>query len=313
MAKPFPKLDSKVILAPMHDTTNLAFRIMCKKYGAGLVSTELVSANAIADENKTVMKLAKTDKLEKPAVAQLFGQNTEKLVCAAKILEKKFSIIDINFGCPSKRIIGQGAGAALLKKKNRIAEIVNEINLAIKKPLTVKIRAGFDAKNINGVEIAKICEENGASAIIIHGRTVGQGYAGKADWTIIKQVKEAVNIPVIGNGDVMDGASAEKMLSETGCDYIMVGRAAIGNPFIFKQIDQYLKTGVILKNQTKAEKINDYFEYIKLAKKFDCFSFKDARQKAQEFTKGLEGSSKLRKKLNGAQDWESLSKLIKEF
>lgn len=312
MIKSFPKLDSKAILAPMHEITNLAFRIMCKKYGAGLVSTELISANGIVDGNKTVQRLAATDKLEKPAVAQLFGQSAEKMVLAAKILEKNFSIIDINFGCPSKRIIGQGAGAALLKKKNKIAEIVKEVSSAIKKPLTVKIRAGFDARNINGVEIAKICEENGASAIIVHGRTVGQGYSGKADWNIIKKVKETVSVPVIGNGDVIDGKSAEKMLNETNCDYVMIGRAAVGNPFVFKQINTYLKEGKLIK-QTKEEKIKDYFEYIRLSKKFNCFSFKDAKQKAQEFTKGLEGSSKLRKKINAAADWKDLEILIKEF
>jgi tRNA-dihydrouridine synthase B len=308
----FPKLKSKLILAPMHEVTNIAFRIMCKGYGAGLVSTELLSANAIVEENRAMLKMAKTDKSEEPASAQLFGQNSEIMAKAAKILEKNFKVIDINFGCPSKRIMGQGSGAALLKKKNKIAEIVKGVSSSIKKPLSVKIRAGFDCNNINAVEIAKICEKNGASAIIIHGRTVGQGYSGKADWKVIKNVKDAVKITVVGNGDVIDGISTKKMLEETGCDYIMIGRAAIGNPFIFKRINEYLKTGKTI-TQTKEEKIKDYFEYVELTKKYDCFSLKDARWKAQEFTKGLEGSSKFRKKLNVIKNWDEIESLMKEF
>ena len=230
MPKEFPKLKSKLILAPMHNVTNIAFRIMCKKYGASLVCTELLSANAVAREDNLNLKLAITNKSENPVSAQLFGQNTENIVKAAKILEKQFDIIDINFGCPSKNILEQGAGAALLKRKNKIKEIVEETSKAIKKPLTVKIR------NEDAVEIAKICEKAGASAIIIHARTIKQGYSGKADWNIIRQIKENVKIPVIGNGDVIDGESAEQMLKQTSCDYIMIGRGAIGNPFIFKQI-----------------------------------------------------------------------------
>ena len=309
--KEFPKLKSKLILAPMHDITNIAFRIMCKKYGASLVSTELLSANAISRKNKAVMKLAQTDKKEKPNVVQLFGQNTENLVKAAKILEKKFEIIDINFGCPSKKIMQQGSGSALLKRKNKIAEIVKKVSGSIKKPLTVKIRKGFD-NNINAIEISKICEKNGASAIIIHARTVEQGYSGKADWDIIKEIKKAVKIPIIGNGDVWIREDAKQILEQTNCDYVMIGRAAIGNPFIFKQINEYLKSGNQI-SQTKKEKIKDYFDYIKLTRKYDCFSLKDARWKAQEFTKGFKGSNKLRKKLNSVKSWEEIEKLIKKF
>ena len=307
--KQFPKLSDKLILAPMHDITNIAFRLLCKKYGAVLTSTELLSANAVMRENKAIMKLALTDKSEKPVVAQLFSQNTENIVKSAKILEKSFDIIDINFGCPSKRIMCQGSGGALLNRKNKIAEIVKETSQAIKKPLTVKIRSGIDKNNINAVEIAKICEENGASAIIIHARTVEQGYSGKADWSIIKKVKQAVGIPVIGNGDVWDGEDAERMFRETGCDYIMIGRASIGNPFIFKKIDEYLRTGKIIE-QTKEEKIADFFEYIELCKKFDIFSLSDAKLRAQDFTKGLDGSKRLRRKISSIKSWDELKKLV---
>jgi len=309
--KQFPLLKSKIILAPMHNITNLAFRILCKKYGAELVSTELLSANAISRKNKAVLKLALTTKSEKPVVAQIFSQNTENIVKAAKILEKDFDMINLNLGCPSKKIMAQGSGSALLKRKNKVEEIVSALSKAIKIPVTVKIRSGFK-DNINAVEIAKICEKAGASAIIVHARTVEQGYAGKADWNIIKQVKQALKIPVIGNGGVWNGEDAKHMLNETGCDYVMIGRAAIGNPFIFKQINYYLETGKNGKQvfQEKKERIADFFEYIKLAKKHKIFSVMDAKLRAQEFTKGLAGSSRLRRELNKIKTWEEIENLM---
>ena len=306
-----PKFKSKVFLAPMADITNIAFRIMCKEYGAGLVSTELLSANAISRENKAVMKLGLTNEKEKPRVIQLFAQKSENIAKAAKIMENDFDIIDLNFGCPSTKIMAQGSGGALMKRPGKIGEIVKAVRKAIKRPVSAKIRIGFD-KKINAVEVAKICEDNGADMIIVHGRTVGQGYSGKADLEIIKEVKKSVKIPVVGNGDVVDGESAKKMFEETGCDYIMIGRAAIGNPFIFKQINEYLKTGKIIE-QTKEERVKDYFEYIELTKKFGIFSILDAKRQAQYFTKGFNGSSRLRKKLNGVRDFEVIKKIIEEF
>tara|TARA_Y100000310_G_scaffold341355_1_gene440233 strand:+ start:1255 stop:2166 length:912 start_codon:yes stop_codon:yes gene_type:complete len=301
----FPKLKNKLILAPMHQVTNLAFRLMAKKYGASLVSTELLSANAIARGNKAVINSIKTDKREKPVAVQLFGQNTENIIKAAKKL-KEFDIIDFNLGCPSKRILSQGSGAALLKRKNKIKEIVRKVSSTINKPFTVKIR------NENAIEIAKICEKEGCSAITIHARKVKQGYSGKADWDIIKKIKQEINIPVIGNGDIKTGEDAKKILEQTKCDYIMIGRAAIGNPFIFKQINEFLKTGKEIR-QTKKEKIDDYFEYIKLTKKYEIFSLKDAKYKAQEFTKNLRGSRQLRGKINTINNYSEIEKLIKKF
>jgi len=310
-SKNFPKLKNRIILAPMHDVTNLAFRILCKKYGASLVYTELLSANAIYRGNKSALKSALTDKSEKPVAAQLFSQNTEQIVAAAKNLEKHFDIIDFNLGCPSVKILNQGSGSALLKRKNKIAEIVKRVSTNIKKPFTVKIRSGFKG-NINAVEIAKLCEKNGASAICVHARTVEQGYSGNADWETIKKVKQAVKIPVIGNGDVIDGKTAKQMLEQTKCDYIMIGRGAIGNPFIFKQINEYLKTGKEIR-QTKKEKIKDYFEYIKLTKKHKIFSIKDAKLRAQEFSKGIPGGKRIRRKINPIKNWEEIEELIKSF
>jgi len=310
MAGKFPQLSGKLILAPMHDLTNVAFRLMCKKYGASLVNTELLSANALARENNAVMGLAKTCEEERPVACQIFSSNTENMVIAAKLMEHEFDVIDINFGCPSDKIVKQGSGGYLLKRKNKIGEIVKEVSVAIKKPLSVKIRLGFD-KN-EGVEIAKICEQNGASAIVVHARTVKQGYSGKADWNSIKKIKDNVGIPVIGNGDVRNGEDAERMLRETGCNYVMIGRASIGNPFIFKEISHYLKNGEVIK-QTVEEKIKDYFDYIELTKKFDLFNIKDAKQKAIEFTKGLPGSSKLRQKLNRIKTWDELEKSMNKL
>jgi tRNA-dihydrouridine synthase B len=313
MTKSFPKLSGKLVLAPMHNITNIAFRIMCKKYGASLVSTELLSANAIARKNNAVLGLADTCKAEKPIAVQIFSQNAENIVKAAKILEEKeFDIIDINFGCPSKKIMAQGSGGALLKRKNKIAEIVSEVSKSVSIPVSVKIRSGYDENSINAIEIAKVCENAGANAIIIHPRTVKQGYSGKADWNLIKEIKQNVKIPVIGNGDVFSGDDAKRMFDKTGCDYIMIGRGAIGNPFIFKQINHYLKTGEIIE-QKKHEKITDYFEYIDLAKEFDIFSVKDAKLKAQEFTKGFSGSSNLRRELNKIKSWEEIEKAMGFF
>ena len=310
MAK-LPEFSSKVFLAPMAEITNIAFRIMCKNYGAGLVSTELLSANAISRKNNAVMTLGLTDKQEKPNVIQLFAQKSENMAKAAKIMEKDFDMIDLNFGCPSTKIMAQGSGGALMKRPGKIGEIVKAVKEVAKKPVSAKKRKGFDKKT-NAVEIAKICEENGADMIIIHGRTIGQGYSGKADWEVIKEVKKSVKIPVVGNGDVVDGESAKRMFEETNCDYIMVGRAAIGNPFIFKQINEYSKTGKIIE-QTKEERIKDYFDYIELTRQFDIFSILDAKRQAQYFTKGFDGSAKLRKKLNGIRDFEIIKQLVKDF
>ncbi|MBR9703990.1 tRNA dihydrouridine synthase DusB [Candidatus Pacearchaeota archaeon] len=311
MVKKFLKLNSKVILAPMHDTTNVCFRLMCKKYGAGLVSTELLSANAVARKNKAVLNQAFFSEKEKPIVSQIFSNNTENMVKSAKILEDLgFDIIDINLGCPSEKIMKQGSGGALLKRKDKVFEIVKKINESVKIPVTVKIRSGFDKSSINAVDISKACEEACASAIIIHARTVKQGYSGKADWNIIKEIKKSVKIPVIGNGDVVDGKSCRKMLDETCCDYVMVGRAAIGNPFIFKEINEYLKSGKIVK-QTKKEKISDFFEYLDLCEEYDMINFKDIKQKAVEFTKGLSGSSNFRRKIQRVKDIDKIRDMVK--
>ncbi|MBT4165901.1 tRNA dihydrouridine synthase DusB [archaeon] len=308
--KKFPKLKSRVVLAPMHNITNVAFRVLCKKYGASMVSTELLSANALARGNSAVEKLALNDKSEKPVVGQIFGQKIENVVKAGKFLESQgFDLIDFNLGCPSKKIMGQGSGGALLRRPGKVGEIVKALVDVVKIPVTVKIRSGIDGRN-RAVEIAKICESSGASAVIVHARSVEQGYSGKADWNVIKEVKEAVKIPVIGNGDVWNGENAKRMIDETGCDYVMIGRGAIGNPFVFKSVKMFLDKEKMIE-QSSSEKVEDYFNYIKLCKKFGIFSVVDAKLKAQEFTKGLKGSVELRRELNKVKSFEEIERLMK--
>ena len=237
----FPKLKSKTILAPMEDVTNIPFRILCQRYGAGITYTQQLSAIALLRENKKSLELIKRSRDENLVGLQLFGRDPETLLKAAEKYGKNFDAIDLNFGCPSKKIVEQGYGSALLKEKNKIFEIVNTLAKNLDKPVTVKMRSGF--KKVEALELIKEIERAGATAVTLHARTKEQGYSGKSDWELIRKVKEIVKIPIIGNGDVVDEESAEDILEKTKCDYIMIGRGAMKNPFIFKRINHYLKTG----------------------------------------------------------------------
>ena len=257
----FPELSSDTILAPMAGVTDVAFRLLCKKYGASLTVTEMISANALARNNQATIKMIDVVEEEKPRVIQLFGQNTENLVKAAKYCEDKCEILDLNLGCPATKIIRQGSGSALLQRPTKVKEIVEALVQAVNIPVTVKIRLGIRKSNINVVKIAKICEEAGAKLIAIHARTQKQGYTGKADWNWIKKVKNEVKIPVAGNGDVKTVEDYIKIKEETNCDFVMIGRASMGNPYLFKQIDDYNKTGKYSKRDKK-QQIQDFFEYL---------------------------------------------------
>lgn len=239
-------LDNNVILAPMAGVTDLPFRVLCREQGAGLVCMEMVSAKAIYYNNKNTEQLLEICSGEMPVSLQLFGSDPDILSEMAKRIEDRpFAILDLNMGCPVPKVAGNGEGSALLKNPVLVREILSKLVKAIRKPVTVKIRKGFDEEHVNAVEIARIAEDCGVAAVTVHGRTRQQYYSGKADWNIIAAVKNAVKIPVIGNGDVVDAGAAEAMLRHTGCDGVMIGRAAQGNPWIFRETVQYLETGIL--------------------------------------------------------------------
>jgi len=308
----FPKLLSDTILAPMAGVTDVAFRVLCRRYGAGLTCTEMISANALARSNQATLRLIDLAEEEKPRVIQLFGQNTDCLVKSAQFIEQNnlCEIIDLNFGCPASQIVQQGAGSALLERPNKIKEIVSAVSSAVKIPVTCKVRLGINSRKINVVKIAQICEEAGASMLTIHARTQKQGYTGTADWSWIKKVKDTVQIPICGNGDVRTVEDYLRMKKETGCDYVMIGRGTIGNPYLFRQIHDYNKTGKY-SARTKAQQMEDFFAYLKLAKKYKV-DFQYIKFQAMAFTKGLPGSAQLRLRLSKIKNIKEVEKMIKQ-
>lgn len=307
-------LENNIILAPMAGVTDLPFRLLCKEQGAGLLCMEMVSAKAIYYNNKNTEALMEIDKRERPVSLQLFGSDADIMSeMAKKIEEKPFDILDINMGCPVPKVAGNGEGSALMKKPELVREIVSKVVKAIEKPVTVKIRKGFDDDHVNAVEIAKIIEDCGAAAVAVHGRTREQYYSGKADWDIIRQVKEAVSIPVIGNGDVTGPESAKKMIEETGVDGIMIGRAARGNPWIFKQIKEYLETGVLPEKPTLEEVREMMLRHarMQLECKGEYTGIREMRKHVAWYTAGYPNSARLRAKINEVETYEELTELLK--
>ena len=259
------EINGKVVLAPMAGISNSAFRRIAKEMGAALVYAEMVSDKALVYKNQKTIDMLYMKEEERPIAQQIFGSDKDSFVEAAKLIYEVMhpDIIDINMGCPVPKVATRAqAGAALLKDVNKIKDIVSAVVKSVPCPVTVKIRSGWDSEHINAVEVAKACEEAGASAITVHPRTRAQGYSGKADWDIIKKVKESVNIPVIGNGDIIDIYSAKKMLDETGCDLIMIGRGLLGNPWLIKEINSYLFDGSIIPKQSSDEKIDMIFKHL---------------------------------------------------
>lgn len=308
--KGLKRLKSDVFLAPMAGVTDVAFRLLCKKYGAGLTFTEMISANALARGNKATIRMIDVVDEEKPRVIQLFGQRIKELVKSAKFCENKCEMIDINFGCPASKIVKQGAGSALLERPKRIEEIVAAIVSEVKVPVSCKIRLGIKKTKINVVEVAKACERSGAAMVTLHARTQKQGYTGKADWEWIKEVKDAVKIPVVGNGDVFSVEDYVQMKEKTGCDYVMVGRGAISNPFIFKQIRDYNFKGKY-KESSFSERKKAFLEYLRLAKKYGV-GINQIRFHAQGFTKGVGGAARLRDRLSRVKTISEIKKLMME-
>lgn len=309
-------IDNPFVLAPMAGVTDLPFRVLCKEQGAGLLCMEMVSAKAIQFNNKNTFDLMKIDEREHPVSLQLFGSDPDIISEQAKRIEElPFDILDINMGCPVPKVAGNGEGSALMKNPKLIGEIVEKTARAISKPLTVKIRKGFTEDTVNAVEVAKIAEASGAAAIAVHGRTREQYYSGKADWDIIRQVKEAVKIPVMGNGDVTTPESAKAMMEQTGCDFVMIGRAVRGNPWIFAQMNHYLKTGEHLPKPTYEEVREMMLRHarMEIQERGEYTGIREMRKHVAWYTTGMPHSAKLRKHLSEMEDYATLENFLQNL
>lgn len=309
------ELSNNLILAPMAGVTDLPFRLLCKEQGADLVCMEMVSAKGILYKNKNTELLLQVEEKERPASLQLFGSDPKIVSEMAKqIEERNFDILDINMGCPVPKVVNNGEGSALMKTPVLAGQIIEATVKAIKKPVTVKIRKGFDDNHVNAVEMAHIAQECGAAAVAVHGRTREQYYSGKADWDIIRQVKEAVSIPVIGNGDVVDAESAAALVKQTGCDGIMIGRAAQGNPWIFSQIKHWQETGEYPERPPMEEVVKMVLRHAHMQVDFkgEYTGIREMRKHAAWYMSGYKNSARLRGRIHEVESIEELEKLFEE-
>lgn len=309
------ELENNVILAPMAGVTDLPFRMLCKEQGCGLVCTEMVSAKAILYKNRNTRELLKVREEERPVSVQLFGSDPEIVSdMAQQIEEGPYDIIDINMGCPVPKVVGNGEGSALMKNPELAERILSAMVRKLRKPVTVKFRKGFDDNSINAVEFAKMAESCGVAAVAVHGRTREQYYSGKADWEIIRRVKEAVKIPVIGNGDIFTPEDAERMMRETGCDGLMVARGARGNPWLFHRINHYLDTGELLLEPDAREICRMILRHARLQieLKGEILGMKEMRKHVAWYTAGMPHSASIRREANLVETYQELEELLSD-
>ena len=307
------RIENPFVLAPMAGVTDMPFRTLCKEQGAGLICMEMISAKAISFHNKNTIALMKIDPCEHPVSMQLFGSEPELMAEVAKSIEDKdFDILDINMGCPVPKVVNNGEGSALLKNPELIVQIIKSVSSAIQKPVTVKVRIGFENAPVDIVEIARRAEDAGAAAIAVHGRTRQQYYSGTADWDIIRQVKEAVSIPVIGNGDVDSPLKAEALLKQTGCDGVMIGRAVRGNPWIFREMNHYFQTGELLPRPSSEEIREMIVRHARaqIALKGEFTGIREMRKHVAWYTAGMRHSAGLRRASNTIESYEALQELL---